>query len=116
MHAEATSEKNAMGQYLDGRVSMVVGSHTHVPTADARILKQGTAYQTDTGMCGDYDSVIGFEKEGPLARFTTKMHKTRMQPAKGEGTLCGVIVETNDKGLAQKIEIINAGYALKKVV
>lgn len=100
-HAEATSEKTAMGQYLDGRVSVVVGSHTHVPTADARILKKKTAYQTDAGMCGDYDTVIGFEASGPLERFLSKVGKTKMEPGAGEGTLCGLLVETDDKtGLA----------------
>jgi 2',3'-cyclic-nucleotide 2'-phosphodiesterase len=104
MHAEATSEKNAIGQYLDGRVSAVVGSHTHVPTADARILRKGTAYQTDVGMCGDYDSIIGFDCEAPLASFTTKVRKLRMQPAAGEGTLCAaLIVVDGDTGLARSI-------------
>ena len=102
-HAEATSEKMAMGQFLDGRVSMVVGSHTHVPTADARILAKGTAYQTDAGMCGDYHSVIGFKPEAPLERFLTKMTKVRLEPAAGEGTLCGLLVETDDvTGLAKR--------------
>lgn len=102
-HAEATSEAMAMGKYLDGRVSAVTGSHTHVPTADARILPKGTAYQTDAGMCGDYDSVIGFEASGPLERFLTKIPKTKMEPASGEATLCGTYVETDDKtGLAVK--------------
>lgn len=105
-HAEATSEKTAMGQFLDGKVSLVVGSHTHVPTADARILKGGTAYQTDAGMCGDYDSVIGFDPAGPLERFVSKIPKARLEPAQGAGTLCGVIVETNAKGLAQSVEVI----------
>ena len=100
-HAEATSEKMAMGQYLDGRVSMVVGSHTHVPTNDARVLKKGTAYQTDGGMCGDYDSVIGFDPKAPLERFLTKIHKgSRLEPASGKGTLCGLLAEIDTKGLA----------------
>ena len=107
-HAEATSEKMAMGKFLDGKVSMVVGSHTHVPTADSRILPKGTAYQTDTGMCGDYDSVIGFEAEGPMARFTTKLHKTRMTAASGEATFCALLVETDDKtGLAKTVEFLS---------
>ncbi len=101
MHAEATSEKMAMGKYLDGRVSMVVGSHTHVPTQDARILPKKTAYQTDAGMCGDYDSIIGVDPVAPLERFLTKISKNRMEPAAGEGTLCGFLVETDDTtGLA----------------
>jgi len=96
-HAEATSEKMAMGKYLDGRVSVVVGSHTHVPTADARILPKGTAYQTDAGMCGDYDSIIGFEPTGPMERFLTKIPKAKMEPAMGEATLCGLLAEIDDK-------------------
>ena len=103
MHAEATSEKMAMGHYLDGRVSMVIGAHTHVPTADARILPKGTAYQTDAGMCGDYNSVIGFALEGPMQNFLNKYRKVRMEPANGTGTLCGVIVEVKPDGLAASI-------------
>lgn len=107
MHAEATSEKNAMGIFLDGKVSAVVGSHTHIPTADYRILPKGTAYQTDTGMCGNYQSVIGFEPEAPLAQFLLKMRKIRMEPAKGNGTLSALLVETNDKsGLATRVEYL----------
>jgi 2',3'-cyclic-nucleotide 2'-phosphodiesterase len=106
-HAEATSEEMAMGKYLDGRVSMVVGSHTHVPTADARVLPKGTAYQTDAGMCGDYDSVIGFDAAAPLERFLTKITKNRMEPAAGEATLCGLLVETDDAtGLAKSCKAI----------
>jgi len=106
-HAEATSEKMAMGKYLDGRVSLVTGSHTHVPTADARILPKGTAYQTDAGMCGDYDSVIGFEASGPLERFLTKISRIKMEPASGVATVCGTLVETDDKtGLAKSCQAI----------
>lgn len=103
-HAEATSEKNAMGHHLNGKVSAVIGSHTHVPTRDARVFPGGTAYLSDAGMCGDYHSVIGFDKDAPLERFTTKMSKNRLQPASGHSRLCGAIVETDKKGLAQKIE------------
>jgi 2',3'-cyclic-nucleotide 2'-phosphodiesterase len=104
MHAEATSEKCAMGVFLDGRVSAVVGSHTHIPTADARILPKGTAYQTDVGMCGDYNSVIGFDAEAPLLMFTTKVRKMRMQPAAGEGTLAATLITVNgETGLARSI-------------
>jgi hypothetical protein len=103
MHAEATSEKQAMGHYLDGRVSAVVGSHTHVPTADARILPKGTAFQTDCGMCGDYNSIIGFSPEGPMQNFLQKHRKVRMEPASGNGTLAGAIIELNEKGLAKTI-------------
>ena len=103
MHAEATSEKMAMGHYLDGRVSAVIGAHTHVPTADARILPKGTAYMTDAGMCGDYNSVIGFQLEGPMQNFLQKYRKVRMEPASGKGTLCGAIVEIKANGLASRI-------------
>lgn len=110
-HAEATSEKMALGQHLDGRVSAVIGTHTHVPTHDARILSGGTAYQTDAGMCGDYDSVIGMEKSVPLRRFLTKIPKgPRMTPATGPATICGAIVETDDKtGLAKSITPVRLG-------
>ena len=114
IHAEATSEKAAMGHYLDGRVSLVVGSHSHVPTADARILPRGTAFQTDMGMCGDYDSIIGMETEIALDRFLGLGSSRRLEPAKGEATLCGVVVETDDKsGLARRIEPIVLGGGLK---
>lgn len=103
MHAEATSEKMAMGKFLDGRVSLVVGSHTHVPTADAKIMPGGTAYMTDAGMCGDYDSIIGFEPTGPMQQFLNKYRKIRMEPSTGPATLSGVIVELNANGLAEKI-------------
>ena len=96
VHAEATSEKMALGHWCDGRASLVVGTHTHVPTADAMILGRGTAYQTDAGMCGDYDSVIGMDKLEPVTRFVTGMPKGRFTPAEGEATLCGVFVETDD--------------------
>ncbi|MDX1974095.1 MAG: TIGR00282 family metallophosphoesterase [Rickettsiales bacterium] len=115
-HAEATSEKMAMGRYLNGRVSMVVGSHTHVPTQDARILSKGTAYQTDAGMCGDYDSVIGFEEKAPLERFLTKISKNRMEPASGAATLCGVMATIDDKtGLATACRAIQYPKALGNV-
>ena len=107
MHAEATSEKLALGYYLDGRVSIVAGTHTHVPTADARVLPQGTAYITDVGMCGDYDSVLGFETSEPIARLADRYTGGRLSPAKGKGTLYGIFVETDDKtGLAKSIEQI----------
>lgn len=111
MHTEANSEKMAMGHYLDGKVSAVLGTHTHVPTYDARILAGGTAYQTDVGMCGDYDSVIGMEKSVVIKRFVTKLTKNnRMTAATGAATVCGALIETDDKtGLAQSIEIIRVG-------
>lgn len=108
MHAEATSEKQAMGHYLDGRVSAVIGSHTHVPTADARILPKGTAYQTDAGMCGDINSIIGFEPSGPMQNFLQKYRKTRMGPAEGIGTVSGAIVEIGTHGLAVAITPIHS--------
>ncbi|MBM9595305.1 TIGR00282 family metallophosphoesterase [Roseitranquillus sediminis] len=105
-HCEATSEKNAMGWYCDGRASLVVGTHTHVPTADARVLPGGTAYQTDAGMCGDYASIIGMDREEPLRRFLTGMSKGRFAPAEGAATLCGLLVETDDRtGRATSVEV-----------
>ena len=105
IHAEATSEKLALGYYLDGKVSCVAGTHTHVPTADARILPQGTAYITDVGMCGDYNSVLGFETEAPINRLRRHYSDDRLVPANGKGTLYGIYVETDDKtGLAKEIK------------
>lgn len=107
MHAEATSEKMGMGKFLDGKVSAVVGSHTHIPTNDFHIMKQGTAYQTDTGMCGDYDSVIGMQEGVPIKSFLTKRRVGKMEPATGEATFCATLIEIDDKtGLAKKIEAI----------
>ncbi len=112
-HGEATSEKMAMGQYLDGRVTAVVGTHSHVPTGDTQILNKGTGYQTDAGMCGDYDSVIGMDKAEPLSRFLTSMNKERFSPAKGEATVCGTFVETDDRtGLTKRIEPLRMGPRL----
>ncbi len=117
MHAEATSEKMAMGHFCDGRASLVVGTHTHVPTADAQILNGGTAYQTDAGACADYDSVIGNHKEEPLRRFTTRISQGRYRPAEGPATICGVYVETDDRtGLARRIAPIRMGGRLKETV
>jgi len=107
VHCEATSEKMAMGHWCDGRSSVVVGTHTHVPTADAMILERGTAYQTDAGMCGDYRSVIGMEKAEPMRRFITGMPKGRFSPANGEATLSGLYVETDDKtGQATRLAMV----------
>ncbi|MCJ9427930.1 TIGR00282 family metallophosphoesterase [Kordiimonas marina] len=112
-HGEATSEKMAMGHFLDGRVSLVVGTHSHIPTADCQILPKGTAYQTDAGMCGDYNSVIGMDKTEPINRFLTRMNKERYTPASGEATVCGTFVETDDKtGLAKRIEPVRLGPRL----
>lgn len=117
MHAEATSEKMAMGHFCDGRASLVVGTHTHVPTADGQILVGGTAYQTDAGACADYDSVIGNQKEEPLRRFTTRIPGGRYKPAEGPATVCGVFVETDPKtGLARRIEPIRVGGRLSQSV
>ena len=114
IHAEATSEKMAIGHWCDGRASLVVGSHTHVPTADAMILAGGTGYQTDAGMCGDYDSVIGMDKLEPMKRFVTGMGTTRFEPALGEATICGTLVETDDAtGLARKIAPIRLNGKLE---
>jgi metallophosphoesterase (TIGR00282 family) len=113
IHCEATSEKMAMGHFCDGRASMVVGTHTHVPTADAQILPAGTAFQSDAGMCGDYNSVIGMEKAEPLRRFITGMPKGRFQPAMGEATVSGLYVETDDRtGKATRIEMVRQGGRL----
>ncbi|MBO4294809.1 MAG: TIGR00282 family metallophosphoesterase [Alphaproteobacteria bacterium] len=107
IHAEASSEKISFAHYFDGRVSAVIGTHTHVPTADECILKNGTAYLTDVGMCGDYQSVLGFEEATPIARLLRKYPTDRLIPSKGAGTLAAVFIETSDEtGLAQKIERI----------
>jgi hypothetical protein len=116
IHAEATSEKMAMGHFCDARASLVVGTHSHVPTADAQILPGGTAYQTDAGACCDYDSVIGMEKFEPLQRFTRKISTGRYTPASGPATLCAVFVETDAKGLAVRIEPVRVGGRLMRHV
>ncbi|MDO5612832.1 MAG: TIGR00282 family metallophosphoesterase [Paracoccus sp. (in: a-proteobacteria)] len=114
IHAEATSEKMAMGHYCDGRASLVVGTHTHVPTADAQVLARGTGYLTDAGMCGDYDSVIGMDKAEPMRRFLTGMSRDRFTPAEGEATLSGVLVETDDRsGMAKAMHMVRSGGRLQ---
>ncbi len=115
-HAEATSEKMAFGHYFDGKISAIIGTHTHIPSADAQIFDHGTAYQTDAGMCGDYNSVIGFEKEVPIARFTKKMSVRRMMPADGEATICGFFVQTDKKGLATNASPVVTGPRLHNVM
>lgn len=113
IHAEATSEKMAIGHWCDGQASLVVGTHTHVPTADAQILNGGTAYLSDAGMCGDYDSVIGMDKAEPMRRFITQMSHSRFEPAGGEATLSGVMIETCDRtGSAQSITPVRHGGRL----
>jgi hypothetical protein len=115
LHAEATSEKMAMGHFCDGRASLVVGTHTHVPTADHQILPGGTAYQSDAGACADYDSVIGNQKDEPIRRFTTRISKDRFKPAEGEATVCGLYLETDPAtGLARRIEPIRVGGRLSQ--
>ena len=112
-HAEASSEKMAMGKFLDGRVSAVFGSHTHIPTNDFHIMKKGTAYHSDSGMCGDYDSIIGMEEDVPLKSFLTKRKVGKMKPAKNSPTFCATYVEIDDKtGLAKKIEALKIGGTL----
>src|SRR5262249_37613385 len=113
VHGEATSEKQSMGHYCDGRVSAVLGTHSHIPTADGWILPRGTAYQTDVGMCGDYDSVIGMKKEIAVQRFVRKVPGERLAPAEGEGPLCGGVVKPDDRtGLARSIRPVRLGGVL----
>lgn len=114
MHAETSSEKMAMGHFVDGRASLMVGTHTHVPTADAQIFPGGTAYQTDAGMTGDYDSVIGMEKEEPLRRFLRKTPGSRYEAANGEATLCGVAAEIGADGLATMVAPVRLGGRLRQ--
>lgn len=111
-HGEATSEKMAFAHAFDGRLSAIVGTHTHIPTADHQILPGGTGFTTDLGMCGDYDSVIGMGKEGATARFIRKMPGERLAPADGPATVCGAFIETNDAGLAIRIEPLRMGGRL----
>ncbi|MDH3263739.1 MAG: YmdB family metallophosphoesterase [Paracoccaceae bacterium] len=117
MHCEATSEKMAMGHWCDGRASAVIGTHTHVPTADAMILPGGTAYLTDAGMCGDYNSVIGMDKAEPMRRFITGMAKERFKPANGAASLSGLYLETDDKtGRATRLAPVRQGGLLPEAV
>ena len=115
IHGEITSEKMALGHYLDGKVTGVLGTHTHVPTSDNKILKNGTAYQTDLGMCGDYDSVIGMNKENSIKKFKKDPTATSHFPAKGQASLSGVIIDANEEtGLANTIDQIILGGILKQ--
>jgi metallophosphoesterase (TIGR00282 family) len=115
IHAEATSEKQAFGHFCDGRATLVVGTHTHSPTADHRVLTGGTAFVTDVGMTADYDSVIGMAKEEPLGRFLRKIPSARFEPANGRATLCAVAVETDDAtGLAVRIGAVRLGGVLEE--
>jgi 2',3'-cyclic-nucleotide 2'-phosphodiesterase len=115
IHAEASSEKQAMGHFLDGKVSLVVGTHTHVPTADHQVLPGGTAFVTDVGMTGDYNSCIGMVKDEPLSRFIRRIPGTKFEPALGPATLCGLAVETDDTtGLARRVAAIRLGGRLEE--
>jgi metallophosphoesterase (TIGR00282 family) len=114
MHGEATSEKQAMGFFCDGRASLVVGTHTHVPTADHQVLQGGTAFISDVGMTGDYDSVIGMAKDEPLNRFLRRIATGRFEPALGQATLCAVAVETGANGLASRIAPVRLGGRLSQ--
>jgi len=117
LHAEATSEMQAMGHFLDGRVSLVVGTHTHIPTSDHRILRGGTGLLSDAGMCGDYDSVIGVETDEPLNRFLTGVPQGRFVPAEAEATLCGVVVDTDaSSGLCTRIAPLRTGGVLAETL
>ena len=116
-HAEATSEKMAFGHHVDGRASAVIGTHTHAPTADHQILVGGTAYMSDVGMCGDFDSVIGMDKEEPLHRFVRKLPNQRFSPATGPATVCGVMIEvSSETGLAQSIQPLRMGGRLEALM
>jgi metallophosphoesterase (TIGR00282 family) len=115
MHAEASSEKQAMGFFLDGKVSLVIGTHTHVPTADHQVLTGGTAFMTDVGMTGDYDSCIGMAKEEPLARFLRRIPGGKFEPAMGPATLCALALETDDAtGLARRVAAVRLGGRLEE--
>ena len=117
VHAEASSEKMAYAHIFDGQISLVVGTHTHIPTADAQILPGGTAFQSDAGMSGDYDSVIGMMKDNASLRYWRKMPGEKLGPAEGEATVCGVFVETGDKtGLAHRIEPVRMGGRLQQAM
>jgi len=113
IHAEATSEKQAMGFFCDGRASLVVGTHTHAPTADHQVLPGGTAFISDVGMTGDYDSIIGMAKDEPINRFLRRISSSRFEPALGAATLCAVAVETDAAGLAQRIGAVRIGGRLE---
>jgi metallophosphoesterase (TIGR00282 family) len=116
-HAEATSEKQAVGHYLDGRVTLVIGTHTHVPTSDYRVLRAGTAFQSDVGMCGDYDSIIGMNQDEPIRRFLQKVPGERFTPADGPATLSGLAVEVDDgTGLALAVAPLRIGGMLSETI
>jgi 2',3'-cyclic-nucleotide 2'-phosphodiesterase len=117
IHCEATSEKQSMGYFVDGRASLVVGTHTHVPTADQRVLAGRTAFVSDVGMTGDFDSCIGMNKDEPLSRFLRKLPGTKFEAASGPATLCGLAVETDDAtGLANKVGPVRLGGILEQAL
>ena len=117
LHGEITSEKMAMGHFLDGQVTLFVGTHTHVPTSDYRIMEKGTAYQTDIGMCGDYNSVIGMNKDNSLKKFLKDPVAKKHYPALGEATISGLMVEADHTtGLAKKVEPIILGKYLENII
>jgi calcineurin-like phosphoesterase len=117
IHAEATSEKQSLAYHFDGRASLVVGTHTHAPTSDYRVLPAGTAFQSDVGMCGDYDSVLGMEKDEPIQRFLTKVPSTRFAASNGPATLAGLAVEIDDDtGLARAVAPLRLGGVLTETV
>lgn len=114
-HAEATSEKMAMAKFLDGKVSAVIGSHTHIPTNDAHIMPKGTAYQTDAGMCGDYDSIIGMKEDAPIRSFLNKRKSGKMKPADNDATICGCVINIAKNGLSTNITTIKIGGILQPI-
>jgi 2',3'-cyclic-nucleotide 2'-phosphodiesterase len=117
MHAETTSEKQSMGFFCDGRASLVVGTHTHAPTADLRVLPGGTGFMSDVGMTGDYDSVIGMTKDEPLQRFLRKIPSARFEASSGPATLCAVAVETDPAtGLAARVAAVRLGGCLEQAL
>ena len=117
IHCEATSEKMAVGHEFDGKSSLIVGTHTHIPTADSRILENRTAYISDLGMCGDYNSIIGMDKNKALERFKKKIPVKGINPSTGEATLSSVLVEVDDRtGLAKSIQQIIIGGSLKEIM
>lgn len=114
-HAEATSEKQALGVFADGRATAVVGTHTHAPTADERVLPRGTAYMSDAGMTGDYNSVLGMDTEEPVNRFLTRIPRARFEPSMGPATVCGLAIDVDDKtGLATRVAPLRFGGCLSQ--
>lgn len=116
-HAEATAEKMAMAFHFDGKVSALIGTHTHMPTADMQILPKGTSFQSDAGMCGDFNGVLGFKVESVMPRHLKKIRGPRLEPANGEGTVCGTFIITDDKtGLTKSINAVRLGGKLQEAM